>query len=474
MLRRRSRRHPFDLVPAARPILRARRTIRIEPLEERAVPAIVPFDALAVDRSSYDSSTILVRLQPGPIDPNALGIPGAVGARPLALVPGLWQIELGAGSSAATALTVSQASPVVQFASFNYRLRLSQIPNDPGFADQWGLNNTGQTGGTPDADIDAPEAWDIFTGSSSTIVAVIDTGVDYNHPDLAANMWTNPGEIPGNGIDDDGNGYVDDVHGYDFVNNDGDPMDDHNHGTHVAGIIGAVGNNNLGVTGINWNVRIMAVKCFDSSGNGTVANAILGLNYAVQMGAKISNNSYGSAEPDPADPLFEEAIRNAANVGHIFVAAAGNNSSNNDLTGHFPSGFDSDNIVSVAATDANDQLAFFSDYGPTTVDLAAPGVDILSTLPHGQYGTYSGTSMATPQVTGVVALVRGLHPDWTYRQVIDQVLNSVDYVPGLEGRVATSGRLNAARALFDVDGPRVVSTDPAGQVGGVVSRVRVF
>ncbi len=445
----------------------------MEALECREVPAVVGLNALTVDPTSYDASSILVRIQPGPIDPNALGIPGAVSSSPLALVPGVWEVQLGAGATPANAVLSAGSTLAVREVSFNYRLSVNQTPNDPRYSEQWGWNNTGQTGGTANADIDAPEAWNVFTGSPNTVVAVIDTGVDYTHPDLAANMWVNPGEISGNGIDDDGNGYVDDVHGYDFANNDGDPMDDHSHGTHVSGTIGAVGNNNLGVTGINWNVRIMAVKFLDASGNGTVANAIRGLNYAVENGATISNNSYGGSAAEDSDPLFQEAIQNAANFGHIFVAGAGNSTSDNDGLGFYPASFDADNIISVAATDDNDSLASFSNYGATSVDLAAPGVDILSTLPNNQYGLLSGTSMATPHVTGVVALVRGLHPDWTYQQVIDRVFNSVDYLPSLDGRVLTSGRLNAARAILDLDGPRIVGSDPSGGVGGVVTKIRV-
>ena len=251
-------------------------------------------------------------------------------------------------------------------------LHAQVTPNDPGFSSLWGLNNTGQTGGTADADIDAPEAWDLTTGSSSVIVAVLDTGVDYNHPDLAANMWTNSAEAQGQpGIDDDGNGFIDDIHGYDFVNNDGDPMDDHYHGTHVAGTIAAVANNGIGIAGVSRNARIMALKFLDSSGNGTISNAIRALNYAVVMGATISNNSYGGSSSDDADPLFGEAIQNAATFGHIFVAGAGNSGTDNDVAGFYPANFDADNIVSVAATDDNDQVASFSNYGRTSVDGAA-------------------------------------------------------------------------------------------------------
>lgn len=451
-----------------------RRIIRVETLESRAVPALATVDSLTVDRSSYDDATILVQLKNGPYDPNSLAIPGAVSARPLGILGDIWEIKLADGASATNAVESARLSAGVREATFNYNLQITQTPNDPQFDEQWGWNNTGQTGGTLDSDIDAPEAWNVFTGSPNTIVAVIDTGIDYTHPDLAGNIWVNAGEIAGNGIDDDGNGFVDDIHGYDFANNDGDPMDDHSHGTHVAGTIGAVGNNNLGVTGVNWNVRIMALKFLDSSGNGTVANAIRALNYAVENGATISNNSYGGSTAEDADPLFRDAIQSAANFGHIFVAGAGNSSINNDDTGFYPANFDADNIISVAATDHNDNLAFFSNYGATTVDIAAPGVDILSTLPNGQYGLNSGTSMASPHVAGVMALVRGLHPTWTYQQVIDRVLSSVDYVPSLEGRVVTAGRLNAARALLDLDGPRIVGSDPAGGVGGVVSNVRVY
>src|SRR5262245_59109267 len=475
MLRRHSSRSPFRGLPSRRPLSKTRARPWLDQLEDRIVPSAADFRSLTVDPSSYDPSGILVRLRPGIADPRALEIlQGTEFTSPLSLVPGLWEVHLSDGVSVEAALEAYGLSPYVLGASPNQLLHVDQIPNDPQFGSTWGLNNTGQTGGTPDADIDAPEAWDVTTGSHSTIVAVLDTGVDYNHPDLAANMWFNPGEIPGNGIDDDHNGFIDDVHGYDFVNNDGDPMDDHSHGTHVAGIIGAVGNNNLGVAGVAWNVQIMAVKFLDSSGNGTTANAIRALNYAVQMGAKISNNSYGGSSAEDADPLFLEAIQNAAAFNHVFVAGAGNSGTDNDAAGFYPATFSADNIISVAATDANDALASFSSFGATTVDLAAPGVDILSTVPGGGYDYKSGTSMATPHVTGTVALVRSLHPDWNYRQVIDQVLGAVDYLPALDGRTVTGGRLNAARALRDTDGPRVVATDPAGGVGGVVSKVRVF
>jgi serine protease len=316
-------------------------------------------------------------------------------------------------------------------------------------------------------------------------VAVIDTGIDYTHPDLADNIWVNEDEIPGNRIDDDKNGYVDDVHGYDFVNNDGDPMDDHFHGTHVAGTIGAVGNNGIGISGVNWSVQIMALKFLDAGGGGFTSDAISALNYAVANGAIASNNSWGGGGFSAA---FQTAIQNAASKGHIFVAAAGNDGWNTDHDPFYPSGYNVDNIVSVGATDFRDELAYFSNYGVTSVDLTAPGVGIYSTFPthmtdamrdegfSTNYESISGTSMATPHVTGVIALVATLHPDWSYSQIIEQVLGTVDVVPGA-AKTWTGGRLNAAAAVGnpapDIAGPRVLGNDPFGGVNGIVSQVRL-
>ena len=380
----------------------------------------------------------------------------------------------------------------------------SSLRNDPDFGNLWGLDNTGQTGGVDDADINAPEAWDKTTGSRSTVVAVIDTGVDYNHPDLYQNIWINQGEIPasrkanftdidGDGLitfadlndpenqgpsrspmatvtaestapiflsrckkqavrtaataagpmaqDTDRNGYVDDFVGYDFVNHDDDPMDDHFHGTHVSGTIGAMGDDGNGIAGVNWHVEIMGLKFLDGSGGGYESDAITALNYAVANGAVVSNNSWGGGGFSSA---FQTAIQNAAAKGHIFVAAAGNDGWNNDLDPFYPAGYNVDNVVSVAATHSSDQLAWFSNYGVKSVDIAAPGVDIYSTFPTHvtgameqegfgpNYGTISGTSMATPHVTGVIASVRSQHPDWSYQKVIDQVLGTVDIVDGSE------------------------------------------
>ncbi len=435
-------------------------------------PALASLNDLVIDTSQFHPSRVLVEMLPGADESIAQHLAGAVvqSARPL--VGNMWELNLNRATSVETALATIRTNPFVAYAEPDYTVRIATTPNDPQFASLWGLNNTGQTGGTTDADIDATEAWDLTTGSSSTIVAVIDTGVDYRHPDLAANIWTNPGEIPGDQIDNDSNGFVDDIHGYDFINNDPDPLDDQGHGTHVAGTIGAVGNNGVGVAGINWDVQIMALKFLGADGSGSTSDAIRALNYAVQMGAHLSNNSYGDTQFSQA---FRNALESARQAGHIFVAAAGNNGMNNDTSPFYPAAYDAANLISVAATEHNDRLASFSNYGLTSVDLAAPGVNILSTTPNNTYTANSGTSMAAPHVAGVVALVRDQHPEWTYQQVIDQVINSVDFVPSLENVTATGGRLNAARAVGvpDTDGPRIIAVDPSGATGGPVSSVRV-
>lgn len=338
--------------------------------------------------------------------------------------------------------------PSVEYVEPNYEITLDAIPNDPRFPELYGMRNTGQTGGTAGADIKATNAWDVFTGDPNLKIGVIDTGVDYNHPDLAANVWTNPGEIPGNMIDDDGNGYVDDVHGYDTVNNDGDPFDDNGHGSHVAGTIAGVGNNNLGVTGVNWRAKVVGIKFLSASGSGSTAGAIAGVQYAIAVGCRLTSNSWGGGGFSQA---LLDVINQAGAAGQLFVAAAGNSSSNTDVSPHYPSSYDSPYIIAVAATDHNDNLASFSSFGATTVDLAAPGVNILSCQPGGGYQLLSGTSMATPHVAGVVALAMGRFPSATNLFVKQLILNSADAKPQLAGKVLTGGRLNAFLAIADPD-----------------------
>ena len=404
--------------------------------------------ALRFDPAEFANDRILVRYRPD-LDANAVtpALAGTSNGPAIGLVPGLRVVSLAPGIAVADALASYRADARVLYAEPDAVVRIDTTPNDPKYTDGtlWGLNNTGQSNGKADADIDAPEAWGVTTGSASTIVAVIDTGVDYNHPDLAANIWTNTAEATGRpGVDDDGDGYIDDVHGYDFINNDPDPLDDNSHGTHVSGTIGAIGNNGTGVVGVNWNVKIMALKFLGSNGSGYLSDGIRALDYAVAKGASISNNSYGGGGYDQA---FADAIENARLSGHIFVAAAGNDSNNSESNPAYPASYPSANVISVAATDRNDNLASFSNYGATTVDLAAPGVSIYSTVPNGGYGTKSGTSMATPHVVGVAALVRGLHPNWTSTQVIDAILGGVDPIASVAGKVATGGRLNAKNAV---------------------------
>ncbi len=389
---------------------------------------------------------ILVRFKAGVTDAEKARVLGAAGcteARRFRLVRGLALARPRPGMAAATAMARLRASGAVAYAEPNYIVTAAAIPNDPRFPELYGLDNTGQTGGTPDADIDAPEAWDVQTGSD-VVVAVIDTGLDYNHEDIVGNVWTNPGEIPNNGIDDDNNGYVDDVMGWDFVNGDNDPFDDNDHGTHVSGTIAAVGNNAVGVAGVNWSARIMPLKFLSARGSGTTADAISALEYAVMMGARISNNSWGGGAFSQA---LYDAILAAQNAGHLFVAAAGNDGVDTDVTPSYPASYDLDNIVSVAATDDNDALATFSNFGAVTVDLGAPGVSILSTTPANTYSSFSGTSMATPHVAGTAALLLAEDPGLDLVSLKAAIMEGVDPVPALAGITVTGGRLNAAGAL---------------------------
>ncbi len=541
-----------------------KRRLFVESLEDRHLLAALtdgtaPLSSLDVDPTAHSTSSLIVQFRAGTSSPGSLAAYTATASvdSEWALTPGMRKVELNANADWASTLLAFKLDPNVQYVEPNYHVQLQLAPNDPDLGQDWGLDNLGQTGGVEDADIDAPEAWDVSTGSTKTVVAVIDTGVDYNHPDLYENIWINQGEIPasrkanftdvdgdglitfydlndpvnqgpfmitdvnhdgridgsdllapmsktggqdnGNGgwkdgADTDHNGKVDDFVGYNFVGRSDDPMDDHFHGTHVAGTIGAIGDNGVGTAGVNWHVQIMALKFLDASGGGYESDAIDALNYAVANGAVVSNNSWGGGG---ASTAFQTAIQNAADAGHIFVAAAGNDGTDNDQYPFYPAGYSAkpvDNVISVAATDASDQLAWFSNYGSKSVDLAAPGVNIYSTFPTHvtqamqdegfgpNYGTISGTSMATPHVTGAVALVytqvHSQHPDWTNKQimpvVIDQVLGGVDVIPAADHTV-TGGRLNVAAALGirppDSSGPRVLSNDPSGQVTGTVDHV---
>ena len=328
-----------------------------------------------------------------------------------------------------------------------HREPMYNLPNDPQFGDQWALNNQGQDGGKANADIGALKAWEKTHGTAEVVVAVLDTGVDYEHTDLAANMWVRPDNIPQ--YTDDQLGTFNDLQGYDADANAGDPMDDNGHGTHCSGIIGAEGNNNEGIAGVNWNVEIMPLKFLGRGGYGTTKDAIEAINYAIDrkqkgVNLRVINASWGSTSYSKA---LEDAIRAAGENGILFVAAAGNATTNNDMTPHYPSNYDLPNVISVASLDRNDALSSFSNFGAKTVHIAAPGREILSTWLGDQYREASGTSMAAPQVSGVAALIIASDPDISVEKLRERILKSVDKIDSLSGKVATGGRINAAKAL---------------------------
>ncbi|MEO6334465.1 MAG: S8 family serine peptidase [Pyrinomonadaceae bacterium] len=364
----------------------------------------------------------------------------------------------------ATAREYEAMSDFVEYAQPNFQIELDPIsplspkkdllyrsnsgaPNDPMFSDQWSLNNLGQDGGTKRADIDALQAWLKTRGSDKVVVAVLDSGVDYTHKDLVSNIWTRPDSVPQ--YADDELGTFDDVHGFDADADAGDPMDDNGHGTHCAGVIGAEGDNGEGIAGINWNVSIMPLKFLGRGGFGTTKNAIESINYAIDrkqkgVNVRVINASWGSTSYSRA---LEDAIRAAGEEGILFVAAAGNNGSDNDRRAHYPSNYDLPNVISVAALDRTDSMTSFSNYGIKSVHIAAPGRDIVSTWLGNAYREASGTSMAAPHVSGVAALILASEPNMSVAKLRERILGTVDKLPSLEGKVATGGRLCAAQAL---------------------------
>ncbi len=341
-------------------------------------------------------------------------------------------VEFSPGASVQQSLDKMISSPDVAFIEPNYKVFPIAVPNDPEISKQWAHNV-----------IKSSEAWDISTGNDDIVVAVIDTGIDYNHPDLKEHIWNNSAEVAGNGRDDDGNGLTDDIRGWDFANNDSDPMDDVEHGTHVAGTIGAVCNNSSGICGHAQRLKLMPLKFLGTNG-GDVKNGIKAIEYAISKRVKIMSNSWGGSQGSQA---LAQVITKAEQAGIMFIAAAGNESRNADQQPSYPAAYTNNNIISVAATDSGDNLARFSNYGVQSVDIGAPGVSIYSTVPNGRYKSMDGTSMATPLVSGVVALLYAIKPDAKICEIRRALLSSVDVVSSLQGKVASNGRINALKAV---------------------------
>jgi subtilisin family serine protease len=410
------------------------------------------------EKPEFVPGEVLVKFKPHTYSARAQSILTAVGAtaKGKASFIGVNRLGIAAQMSVQKVIEVLMRNPEVEYAEPNYLVYAigngaepQLTPNDPRYPDMYNLNNTGQTGGTPDADIDAPEAWNIQTGDAGIIIGVIDSGLDWNHEDIRGttwpgNIWINTDEIYGNGIDDDLNGYIDDIIGWDFVNNDNNPFDDNDHGTHVSGTIGALGNNGVGTTGVMWNVQIMALKFLNAGGFGSTFDAIQAIEYAIANGAKLTNNSWGGGGFSRA---LNDAIEASGNAGMLFVAAAGNFGRNTDDIPFYPASYKLDNIISVAATDHNDKKWSASNFGKVSVDLGAPSVSILSTLPGNSYAKFNGTSMATPHVSGVAGLIWSQFPSLTHLEVRALIRERIDLIPDLVNQTVSWGRLNAEKAL---------------------------
>ncbi len=422
-----------------------------------------------MEQGDYREGELLVRFKSGVKAASFASVHKAIGAsvvRKYAVIPDLEQVKLPQGLSVKDAVMQYMSNPDVEYAGPNYiRITETIIPNDPYFGNQWALRNTGQYAyGTAGADIRMSGGWDVTIGSGDITVAVLDTGIDYNHNDLVWNIWRNLGETScTDTFDNDENGSLNDCVGWNFINNNNDPMDDNGHGTHVAGVIGAKGNNSTGMAGIMWLTNMMALKVCDANGSCDVGAEIAAIDYAINMknnhgvNVRVMNASFGGGGYEPNE---YEVIDRANEAGILFVAAAGNGgedgvADNNDVMPMYPASYDLPNIISVAATDQDDKRVSFSNFGPTSVDVAAPGTYIFSTVPnwwtmyygYGHLEMFSGTSMATPHVTGLAGLLSAYYSHFTHGQVRTMVLRYVDVLPTLNTWILTGGRINSEKAL---------------------------
>lgn len=431
-------------------------------------------------RPKYKPGELLVRFRVGAASAEVQAAHARVQAqvaRSYHLVPNLQLVRLPEGTNLLRAARRYRKDKSVLYAEPNYQVHTLTEPNDPQYTNgtQWDMNNAGQNGGTVDADIDAPEAWGITTGDSSVVIGAIDTGVDYNHPDLTGNMHRLESDCA-DGIDNDGNGHKDDCFGINAITGSSDPFDDRDHGTHVSGTIGAKGNNNLGVAGVNWNVGLVACKFLNSFGFGFISDAVTCLEYFKDLkdnhGLNLvaTNNSWGGGG-------FSQALSDAINAhrqsGILFIAAAGNAASDNDGGGFFPADYFLPNVVSVAATDRNDNLADFSNFGKHTVHLGAPGVDILSTTPNDTYQTFSGTSMASPHVAGVAALLKAQDGSRDWRALKNLILAGGDTKASVVNTI-TGKRLNANGALTCSNSTVLSRLRPTGDAPSVAASSTVL
>lgn len=381
--------------------------------------------------------------------------------RPLLTDATLVLMKIAEDKDLPAAISRLETMSEVEFAEPNYILHAFgnkniSIPNDPLFEKNWGLYNFGQINqsnivGKIGADINVLDLWNMgVVGSNKIIVAVIDSGVDWDHEDLRANIYTNPGEagvLASNGIDDDHNGFIDDVHGWNFEAKNNNSADDFYHGTHCAGILGAVGNNGIGISGVNWNVSILPIKFLNKDGSGSTVDAVEGINYALKMGAKVLSNSWGGKKSSKA---LQQAIEKANTANVLFVAAAGNDSSNSDLYKTYPANYDVANVISVAASTSRDTIARFSNYGMNRVHVAAPGFEIYSTMPKNNYGYANGTSMAAPHVAGIAALLLSKIPNLTVTEIKERLIKTSTPLYELNHYVMAHGRVNAKNALYNV------------------------
>ncbi|HYY58406.1 MAG TPA: S8 family peptidase, partial [Pyrinomonadaceae bacterium] len=429
---------------------------------------------VAVNNSQAErrEGEVLVRFREGIAEADKSALAGSLGARRGRRVRGKSRIErlnLTSGRDPQAVAAELRLNPKVELAEPNFLLHHDElVPDDGRFGEQWALRNTGQGGGLVGSDINAAMAWEKTTGAQSTVIAVIDSGVDFTHPDLALNQWTNPGEVE-NGRDDDGNGFVDDLHGWDWVSGSNLIHDEQGHGTSVAGAIAAQGNNADGITGVMWRAGLMSLRVLDNTGTGDIATAVEAIDYAIERGAHVINCSWGTNEESL---ILRDAIERAGRSGVVVVCSAGNSGRDIETAPYYPASFGLPNLVAVASTDGFDRIASFSNHGATHVTVAAPGTDILTTQMGGGYRVVSGTSISAPMVSGVAGLIKTVRPWLSANGTAAAIKDGARRVAELSGQTSTGGIVSASGALEALQGPDTPPPPGDGDDNGGDTTVR--